>query len=304
MLYIGSMTKEAWIKSKALELGFDHVGIALVGRMESENYLNQWIARGFHADMQWMENNREKRMDPRLLMPGAKSIICVGLNYFYPIAWEEDKPKISRYALGDDYHEVLKKKLKSLESEIQTKFGGVPCKACVDTAPIMDKYWAVKAGIGWQGKHSNVITRDKGSWIFLGELITDLELVPDEPIGDFCGSCSLCIDACPTNAIAEPYVIDSNKCISYQTIEFRGDLLPNDTAGWIYGCDICQDVCPWNTKFSAESQTVEFKPREALVNRDLSEWKSLTEENYREKFKKSAVKRAKYKGLKRNIDHL
>lgn len=297
------------IKAKALEIGFHKVGIARAGEVRSGGLLEEWLSRGFHGTMTWMENHREKRSDPREVLPDARSIVCVALNYYTPDSHSEDSSigKISRYAWGDDYHEVVKDKLFLLLEAIRTLEPNVRGKCCADTAPVMDKYWAVEAGIGWQGKHSNVITRNLGSWIFLGEILLDVELKYDAPIKDYCGSCTKCIDACPTVAITQPYVVDSRRCISYLTIEYRGDEFPPDTAGqfenWIFGCDVCQDVCPWNKKFSQPTDITAFKQREANTTASLHELSRMTEEDFARRFATSAVKRAKLRGFLRNVLH-
>jgi epoxyqueuosine reductase len=258
--------------------------------------------------MQWMENRADKRGDIGKYYCEAKSVISLGLNYFTGNASPHpDVGKISNYAWGDDYHDLIKSRLYNLLSEIKSKYPEINGIACVDTSPIMEKDWAQKAGLGWVGKHTNLITRDYGSWIFLGELVLDVKLQYDTPFDDdLCGTCTACLDACPTDAFPEPYVLDSNKCISYLTIEHRYNLpaeLADKLSGWIYGCDICQEVCPWNIKFSQNSNEDCWQPRSNLNNRVINEWKGLTEDEYRKLFKGSAVKRAKYKGLMRNINH-
>ena len=247
-----------------------------------------------------------KRTDPRLLFPTARSVIVVALNYYTPHQHTEDNGtgKISRYAWGDDYHDVVSEKLKELLAWIKEECAEAEGKTCVDIQPMMDKAWGVRAGIGWIGKHSNLITMDFGSWVFLGELLVNLELEYDEErVEDHCGSCTLCIEACPTNAITEPYVVDSNRCISYATIELRAPEMPEDVAanleGWLYGCDICQDVCPWN-RFEQPTTEERFEPREESVNTKLSDIMELTQEDYSARFRRSAVKRAKLAGLQRN----
>lgn len=295
------------IKSKALEIGFHKVGIAPAEKVETAPHLEEWLAHGYHATMSWMERNREKREDPRVLLPGARSVICVALNYYasVPIPDEPSIGKISRYAWGDDYHEIVKDKLYRLLHAIQEMDESIDGKCCVDTAPVMDKYWAAKAGIGWQGKHSNVITREMGSWVFLGEIIVNQPLEYDQPAVDFCGTCRRCIDACPTQAITEPYVVNSSRCISYLTIEHRGDTLPDlPMKNWIYGCDICQDVCPWNVKFSTPTDVGQFNPRLENVNRPLAELAVIRPETFQKRFKNSAIKRTKFSGFVRNVRHI
>jgi epoxyqueuosine reductase len=252
--------------------------------------------------MAWLEREPAKRTDPRQIFPEAKSVISVGMNY-YTSAEHVATGKISRYAWGDDYHDVLKEKLRELLAWIVAEIPNASGKICVDTAPVMDKAWAVRSGIGWLGKHSNVITQDYGSWIFLGEILLNLELECDEPAQDHCGSCTACIDACPTGAIVDEFVVDSNRCISYATIELRSETLPEEVAsdlnGWLYGCDICQDVCPWN-RFEQPTGETRFAPRHDETSLDLDAVESLTPETYAERFRRSAMKRTKLAGLKRN----
>lgn len=294
------------IKTEALELGFDKVGVAAARPTGQDERLHLWLEHGYHGTMQWMNRNIDKRLDPTKLVSGAKSIVAVAMNYYTPHehANTPDTGKISRYAWGDDYHDVLKARLRQLLETIQSWQAGVEGRCFVDTAPIMDKYWAVQAGLGWLGKHTNVITRDMGSWVFLGEIVLNVELEYDTPMTDFCGTCKRCIDACPTDAIVEPYVLEATRCISYWTIEHRGDIDPVITAqmdNWIFGCDICQDVCPWNIKFAVETQLEAFQPRPGLVRPTLADLADLTEDAFRTIFRKSMVKRPKFAGFKRNI---
>jgi epoxyqueuosine reductase len=295
------------IKEKSRELGFHKTGIVRAVRLpEEENHLRRWLAENYHGEMRWMEREPEKRADPELLFPGAKSIVVVALNYFTPHEHEESesKGKVSRYAWGDDYHDVLKEKLRELLAFIKSEDETAEGKICVDTAPIMDKVWAARAGLGWIGKHSNLITKEYGSWVFLGEILLNLELEYDtETISDHCGTCTACLDACPTDAIIAPYVVDSRKCLSYATIELRSPDFPEeivkDLNGWLYGCDICQDVCPWN-RFEKPTEEKRFEPRAGNVTADLDEILSLSPELYAERFRRSAMKRTKLAGLKRN----
>jgi epoxyqueuosine reductase len=295
------------IKAKALQLGFAKVGIARAEELREEaTHLHEWLQRGYHATMGWMKENAEKRTDPGLVVNGARSVISLAMNYFTPVqhSSEPGVGKISRYAWGDDYHDIVLEKLKGLWLWMQREFPDAQGRYYVDTGPVMDKVWAQRAGVGWIGKHTNVISQEMGSWIFLAELITTLELESDQPATDHCGTCTLCLDACPTNAIVEPYVVDSNRCISYLTIEHRGEIedeLKNQLEGWIYGCDICQDVCPWNHKFSAESDEQRFHPREWNIEPRLHEWNDLTQEEFTRKFKGSPIKRTKLDGLVRNV---
>lgn len=295
------------IKERALIEGFDLVGIVAAEALERDGErLREWLARGFHGEMRWLEREPEQRADPRLILPAARSVVAVALNYYTPHehADEGGSGKISRYAWGDDYHEVVGSKLKALLAWIKERWPEAEGKACVDIQPVMDKAWAARAGLGWIGKHSNLITRTHGSWVFLGELLLSLELEADaEQVLDHCGTCTLCLEACPTNAIVEPYVVDSNRCISYATIELRAPEMPDDVAdnlqGWLYGCDICQDVCPWN-RFEQPAAETRFEPRPGNVNARLSDILELTPETYAERFRRSAVKRAKLAGLQRN----
>lgn len=295
------------IKERALLEGFHKVGIVRAEPLTEEApRLKEWLARAYHGEMSWMAREVEKRLDPRELFPQARSIVVVALNYYTPDQHQEDPRtgKVSRYAWGDDYHDVLKTKLQSLLAWIREQAPGAAGKICVDIQPTMDKAWAVRAGLGWLGKHTNVITPEYGSWIFIGELLLSLDLEPDaNPSEDHCGTCTMCIDACPTHAITEPYVVDSNRCISYATIELRGPELPvaiqRDLSGWLYGCDICQDVCPWN-RFEESTDEARFAPREGNVNADLDEVLKLTPETYAARFRGSAMKRTKITGLQRN----
>jgi epoxyqueuosine reductase len=295
------------IKARAREIGFHKVGIARAERLADEgSHLFEWLRTGYHGEMEWMERWADKRADPTLLLENARSVIAVAMNYFTPHEHASDmsKGKISRYAWGDDYHDVLKEKLFELSSWLEQEIPGVQTKAYVDTAPVMDKVWAARAGIGWIGKSSNLITTDYGSWVFLGEILIDTELEYDtEIVADHCGTCTACIEACPTNAITEPYVVDSRKCISYATIELRDDALPSEfdgkLEGWVYGCDICQDVCPWN-RFEKPTEERSFEPRFGETSLELDKVLDLTAEEYAARFRKSAMKRTKLSGLKRN----
>ena len=296
------------VRQEALRLGFDAVGFARARRLEAEeSRLEQWLKEGRQGSMQWMENHFDKRVDPRRLVPGAMSVVSVMISYHQPglveKQLESDNPKISKYALGDDYHKVVKEKLFELFAYTESVTGNVEGRVFVDTAPVLDKAWAVESGIGWLGKHTNVLNRRWGSWFFLGEMIVDAEFEYDHPVADHCGSCTRCIDACPTDAIYEPYKVDGSKCISYFTIELR-DEIPEEyhhqMGEWIFGCDICQDVCPWNRKARTGSEERLFA-RPDSANRDIDYWEELDLQEYRELFRKSAVKRAKFDGLKRNI---
>jgi epoxyqueuosine reductase len=295
------------VKAKARDLGFSLVGIAAVEPLADEGVrLQEWLRRGYQASMAWMERRTEKRCDPREILAGAKSLVCVAMNYYTPYAQpnDEEHGKISRYAWGEDYHRVLGQRLEELQTWMKSEFPGTHATWYVDTGPVLEKAWAERAGIGWRGKHSNVISRTLGSWIFLGEIITTLSLEPDPPETDHCGTCRLCIDACPTDAIVEPYVVDSGKCLSYLTIEHRTEIsgkISGQFDGWIYGCDVCQDVCPWNQKFAEPSVELAFKPREDRVEPKLEEWSRMSREEFAERFRESPIRRTKWEGLMRNI---
>lgn len=299
------------IKAKALALGFHKIGIIRAEPLtEEREHLEEWLGKNYQGEMRWMEREPEKRADPRLLFPGAKSVIVVALNYYTPHEHEENpaKGKVSRYAWGDDYHDVLKERLRELLTWIKYENAEAEGKICVDTAPIMDKAWAVRAGLGWLGKHSNLITKEYGSWVFIGEILLNLKLEYEtETVADHCGSCTACLDACPTNAIIAPKIVDSRACLSYATIELRSPELPSEIKenlnGWLYGCDICQDVCPWN-RFEKPTEEARFEPRAGNVSADLDEILSLSPEKYAEKFRRSAMKRTKITGLQRNAKAL
>ncbi len=297
------------IKAEALRLGFQQCGIAKAGFLEDEApRLENWLNQQHHGKMNYMENHFDKRLDPRLLVDDAKSVISLTLNYF-PTEQQlhADAPKISKYAYGEDYHTVIKDKLFQLLQFIKETIGEVNGRAFVDSAPVLDRAWAKKAGIGWIGKNSNLISKQTGSFFFLAELIVDLELSYDHPFAtDHCGTCTKCIDACPTEAILSPYVIDAKKCISYLTIELKDELptgLENKMDNWMFGCDVCQDVCPWN-RFSVPHHEPLFEPKEKLLQMKREEWMEITEDVFKTIFKNSAVKRTKFKGLTRNLDFL
>ena len=295
------------IKKKAEELGFQKVGIARAEKTPKEKSdLDSWLMQGNHASMAWMMNRKDERGNIHKYFPEARSVIAVGMNYYTGNDQNDLRSdyKFSNYAWGDDYHTVLKKQLYQLLNWIKENNSKVKGVVCVDTSPVMDKVWAQRGGLGWIGKHTNLISRDLGSWLFLGELILDLELDYDAPFEeDLCGTCLACIESCPTQALDE-YKIDAGKCISYLTIEHRGELpeSQSDLHGWIYGCDVCQEVCPWNEKFAIESKKDEFQPRKEIVEFISEDWDSLDEDSFKRIFKDSAVKRTKYVGLKRNID--
>ena len=294
------------IKSKATEIGFEKIGVAEIKPINNAKLnLEKWISKGNHASMDWIEKRKNERGDIYNYFPEAVSIISVGMNYFsgYQQSDLSSEFKFSNYAWGDDYHKILKKRLKILLEWIKNASPEIKGVVCVDTSPVMEKVWAEKAGLGWQGKHTNLITRDYGSWLFLGEIILNIPLEYDKPfIDDLCGTCTACIDDCPPGALSE-YEIDSKKCISYQTIEHRGDFdEPSiDLDSWIYGCDICQEVCPWNKKFAKITDEKSFYPRNEIIEYSDGDWKQLNEDQFRKIFKDSPAKRTKHSGLKRNI---
>jgi epoxyqueuosine reductase len=297
-----------FIKSVAKSLGFMYCGISKADFLEDEaNNLENWLKSGGHGKMTYMENHFDKRLDPRLLVDNAKSVISLLFNYYTPDE-QEDKtaPKISKYAYGEDYHFIVKDKLKSFFKEIQEEIGEVNGRVFVDSAPVLDKAWAKKSGLGWMGKNTNIIHPKEGSFFFIAEIILDLDLEYDGPIKDYCGTCTKCIDACPTGAI-ELYKVDGSKCISNLTIELKDEIIPKEFSGkmenWMFGCDICQDVCPWN-RFAKKHNEPRLDPHETLLKMSKADWQDLTEDVFSEIFKKSAVKRTKFNGLKRNIDFL
>lgn len=296
------------IKTEAKRLGFEYCGISKAGFLEEEApRLEKWLKNKQHGKMQYMENYFDKRLDPRLLVDGAKSVISLLLNYF-PDKKQSDEtaPKISKYAYGQDYHFVIKEKLKELHHFMETHIGQVNGRAFVDSAPVLDKAWAKKSGLGWIGKNANLITKNNGSFFFIAELIVDLELEFDGPIKDYCGSCTRCIDACPTQAITAPHVVDGSKCISYFTIELKENI-PTEMAGkfqnWAFGCDVCQDVCPWN-RFSKPHAEPLFTANSAMLELTKKDWEEISEDVFTKVFKDSAVKRTKFSGLKRNLEFL
>jgi epoxyqueuosine reductase len=293
------------IKREAKRLGFSFCGISRAEFLEEEaSRLENWLNKNYHGQMAYMANHFDKRLDPTLLVPGAKSVVSLLLNY-YPEEYSNDNDsfKISKYAYGEDYHFVIKDKLKLLLEFIRESIGEVDGRVFVDSAPVMDKVWAKKSGLGWVGKNSNLINKGSGSFFFIAELIIDLELTEDNAIADYCGTCTACIDACPTDAIIEPYVVDGSKCISYFTIELK-EAIPLDFKGqmedWIFGCDICQDVCPWN-RFSKPHQEPRFNHNPKLLDMKKQDWVEITSDIFNELFRKSAVKRTGLEGLRRNI---
>ncbi|WP_350290306.1 tRNA epoxyqueuosine(34) reductase QueG [uncultured Croceitalea sp.] len=295
------------IKEEAKRLGFLSCGISKAAFLEEEApRLEKWLNQNMHGEMVYMENHFDKRLDPTKLVEGSKSVISLLLNYYPEKEQVDNTFKISKYAYGQDYHHVIKSKLKQLQEFISEEIGEVNGRAFVDSAPVLDKAWAAKSGLGWIGKHSNLLTQQVGSFYFIAELIVDLELAYDSPVTDHCGTCTACIDACPTEAIVEPYVVDGSKCISYFTIELKNEI-PTEFKGklddWVFGCDVCQDVCPWN-RFSKPHQEPLFNPNPELLSMTKKDWEEITEDVFKKVFQKSAVKRTKYQGLKRNIDFL
>ena len=296
------------IKTEAKRLGFLSCGINKAEFLEEEAFrLESWLNQNKHGKMHYMENHFDKRLDPTLLVEGSKSVVSLTYNYFSENLQQDSKaPKISKYAYGIDYHYVIKDKLNQLLEFIKEEIGDVHGRAFVDSAPILEKAWAKKSGLGWIGKHSNMLTQKAGSFYFLAELIIDLELESDHAVTDHCGTCTACIDACPTDAITEPYSVDGSKCISYFTIELKENI-PTDMKGkfdnWMFGCDVCQDVCPWN-RFSKQHSEPLFNPKPELLSMTKKDWEEITQETFNKVFKKSAVKRTKYTGLTRNIKFL
>jgi epoxyqueuosine reductase len=305
---LNSIDRSKFIKNTAKDLGFDFCGISKAEFLELEApRLEKWLKLGMHGEMKYMENHFDKRLDPRLLVPDSKSVISLLFNY-YPtqkLPEGETDIKISKYAYGTDYHFVVKNKLNIFFEILKNKLGNIEGRAFVDSAPVMDKAWAQKSGLGWIGKHSNLLNREMGSFFFIAELIVDITLEPDGPIADYCGTCTRCIEACPTDAIT-PYVVDGSKCISYFTIELK-DEIPKEMAGkfgnWAFGCDICQDVCPWN-RFSKPHNEPDFLLSKDLLDLNNKDWNDLQKETFEILFKKSPLKRTKYEGLKRNINFL
>lgn len=302
-----STTYTHLIKSEAKRLGFLSCGISKAEFLEEEApRLEKWLKNKMQGEMGYMENHFDKRLDPTKLVEGSKSVISLLLNYYPSETQNKNSYKLSKYAYGQDYHHVIKSKLRQLQEFISEEIGEVNGRAFVDSAPVLDKAWAAKSGLGWIGKHSNLLTQKVGSFYFIAELIIDVELDYDTPVTDHCGSCTACIDACPTQAIVDPYVVDGSKCISYFTIELKNEI-PSGLKGkfddWMFGCDICQDVCPWN-RFSKPHKEPLFNPHPDLLTNEKKDWEELTEEVFHRIFKKSAVKRAKFSGLKRNIGFL
>ncbi|MDG1518525.1 MAG: tRNA epoxyqueuosine(34) reductase QueG [Flavobacteriales bacterium] len=298
---------KALIKNEAQRLGFDFIGFSKADFLEEDApRLEQWLNNNSHGEMKYMENHFDKRLDPRLLINDAKTVISFLINYYPSETQNPNSYKLSKYAYGTDYHLVIRKKLNQLQDFINTEIGAVAGRGFIDSAPILERAWAKKSGLGWVGKNGNLINKQSGSFYFIAQLILDLELPVDNITTDHCGTCTACIDECPTSAITEPMVVDGSKCISYFTIELK-DAIPNDVKGkfndWMFGCDICQDVCPWN-KFSSPHNQPLFDPHPDLLLMTKKDWVNITEEGFKKVFSKSAVKRTKLKGLKRNINFL
>lgn len=297
------------IKAEATRLGFMSCGVAQAVQLEDDaRRLEQWLQKGYQGGMQYMERYFDLRVDPRKLVPGAKSVVTLLLNYYPEQKQAADAPKIAKYAWGVDYHYVIREKLNELLAYINAHIGAVDGRGFVDSAPVLERSWAVRSGLGWVGKNGNVLTRDAGSFFFIATLITDLELVADAPFStDHCGTCTRCIDACPTEAIVMPGVVNGSKCISYLTIELKEAMIPQEMHskidGWMFGCDVCQDVCPWN-RFAKANKEPSFTPIREVLNLSLREWEELSEEAFNKIFKLSPMKRSKWKGIQRNIGAL
>ena len=293
------------IRNQARQLGFDAVGCASAEAIAGQRF-DEWIERGYHGEMGYLARNRKKRLDPSEIVPNARSVLCLALNYRHDYELPYQSPEcgvVSRYASGDDYHEVLKKRLQQLLSYIQQLSPGAQGRYYVDTGPVLDKHWASQSGLGWLGKHTNLLSREAGSWFFLGEILLDIELDYDQPGWDFCGSCTRCIEACPTGAIVDEYLLDSRRCISYLSIELRNEIpeeFRQPMGNLVFGCDICQDVCPWNRK-APLSSLAEFAPREINRAPDLRRLSRLTQEDFSREYSKSPIKRTKWRGLMRNV---
>ncbi len=306
------ITKEAYtsyIKSAAPRWGFEYCGIAKAVPLEEDaRRLENWLHKGFHGTMQYMENYFHLRTNPALLVPGAKSVITFLKNYYPSKQQQPDAPKISKYAYGKDYHFYIRENLTNLLNDLQEQIGAINGRGFVDSAPVLERSWAQRSGLGWIGKNGNLITKQQGSFFFIATLITDLELEYDDPMAkDYCGSCRRCIDACPTNAILDDKVIDGSRCISYLTIELKDLLIPadmkNNMEGWMFGCDVCQDVCPWN-RFSKPTQDTDMEPIPAILDLSTKEWLELSEEAFKKIFSRSPLKRSKYAGIRRNLQFL
>jgi epoxyqueuosine reductase len=297
--------RKAWLVNHAKSLGFSHVGISKADFLEAEaDHLDQWLKRGYQGEMGYLERNMDLRLDPRKLVPGAKTVVSLLFNYHNPEKpIDPDAPRLASYAYGEDYHFVLKRKLKDLMRAIQEEWGAIEGRVFVDSAPVHERAWAAKSGLGWVGKNSLLLNQEVGSYFFIAEVIMDVSLEPDTPSSDHCGTCTRCIDACPTGAIIQSQVVDGSKCISYYTIELRGAIpepVAKDLGHWMFGCDVCQEVCPWN-RHATKHEEPAFEPHPELFHMKSSDWMELTEEVFREVFRNSPVKRTGYKGLMRNL---
>lgn len=297
------------VKQTAAELGFDFCGIAKAQKLDEDaQRLENWLQKGMQGSMQYMENHFDMRVDPSKLVPGARSVITLLKNYYPPQQQESEGPQIAKYAFGQDYHEVIRAQLRHFLGLLQEKIGAIEGRGFVDSAPVLERSWAQRSGLGWIGKNGNLITRNNGSFYFIATLITDLELEYDDPFAkDYCGTCTRCIDACPTQAILPDKVVDGSRCISYFTIELKDMLIPEKMKGqfnnWMFGCDTCQDVCPWN-RFSRPHQEPAFTPIPEILNLSTREWEEMTEESFKKIFSKSPLKRSKYQGIRRNLDFI
>lgn len=306
MIYSSAEKNTQLIKAEAKRLGFNSCGIAAAVQLQDDaRRLEAWLSKGYNAGMQYMERNFDLRIDPSKLVPGAKTVITLLFNYYPDIAQQQQAPKVAKYAYGTDYHFVIRDKLNELLAYIVDNIGAVDGRGFVDSAPVLERSWAVRSGLGWVGKNGNMLTRHSGSFFFIATLITDLDLVPDLPFStSHCGSCTRCIDACPTDAIVSPTQIDANKCISYLTIELKDAIIPSEMhgkmEGWMFGCDICQDVCPWN-RFSKPNTEPYFIPLPEILNLSVGEWEAMTEDTFNKAFKNSPLKRTKWKGIQRNM---
>ena len=299
-------SQTVWIKETCTQLGFDFCGIARAEKLDEDaRRLESWLMKGMHGEMKYMENYFDLRTDPTKLVPGAKSVITVLMNYFPEVSQQLGAPKIAKYAFGYDYHEVIREKLKQLLAMMKEELGEINGRGFVDSAPVLERSWATKSGLGWIGKNGNLLNKQAGSFFFIATLIVDIELEYDDPFAkDYCGSCRKCIDACPTDAIMENKVVDGSKCISYFTIELKDALLPehlkNEFSNWMFGCDVCQDVCPWN-RFSHPNKETGFTPIPQVLNFSKADWEDLTEESFKKIFRNSPLKRRKFEGIKRNL---
>lgn len=296
----------SFVKRTAQQLGFSYCGIAKAVQLDEDaRRLENWLNQNMHGNMQYMENHFDLRIDPRKLVPGAKSVITLLQNYFPAQKQSQEAPKVAKYAFGEDYHEVIRSKLNLFLSKLQEEMGEIQGRGFVDSAPVLERSWAVKSGAGWIGKNGNLINKQTGSFYFIATLIVDIDLMYDDPVAkDYCGTCRKCIDTCPTDAILDNKVVDGSKCISYFTIELKDVFIPKEMTGkfdnWLFGCDICQDVCPWN-RFSKPTNELKFTPIPEILNLTTKEWENMQEETFSSVFKNSPLKRSKFKGIQRNL---